>query len=189
MRLIKEALDWICHILISIVVALAIVIFIVQPTHVQGKSMEPTLSDNDEILINKLPHTLKTNVKYDDIVIIDSRVKSKRGFKDDIIDTLKYNLISYKLLNIEDEQIYWVKRVIGKSGDVLKYQNNKLVRNGVILSEPYIKECMEDFPAENVIVPEGYVFVMGDNRNNSTDSRYIGCVPLDHIIGKFVCKF
>ncbi len=48
---------------------------------------------------------------------------------------------------------------------------------------------MEYFPDENIIVPEGYVFVMGDNRNNSTDSRDIGCIPLDHVIGRFFLKF
>lgn len=67
--------------------------YVVQPSHVEGKSMEPTLSDNDQILVNKLPHTFRTNVNYGDIVIIDSRIDRIRCLKDDLIDSLKYNLI------------------------------------------------------------------------------------------------
>lgn len=188
MKILKEVFDWICNILVSVIVALVVIIFVAQPSHVEGSSMEPTLSDNDQILVNKLPHSLKTNVNHGDIVIIDSRVDRERDLKDDITDTLKYNLISYMLFN-EKEHIYWVKRVIGKSGDILKYQDNKLIRNNRITDEPYINELMEYFPDGSIIVPEGYVFVMGDNRNNSTDSRYIGFIPLDHVIGKLIFKF
>lgn len=189
MKLVKEILNWFLHILVAIVVALIIIIFIAQPTHVEGHSMEPTLLDKDQILVNKLSHSLKMDVKYGDIVIIDSRVDRERVLKDDIIDSLKYNLITYKLLRVDQEQIYWVKRVIGKSGDEIEYKNNKLTRNNLVLEEPYIKELMEYFPTEKVVVPKGYIFVMGDNRNNSTDSRIIGCIPIDHVIGKLIFKF
>ena len=165
-KIFKEVLDWLCHILVSVIVALVVIIFVAQPSHVEGSSMEPTLSDNDQILINKIPHSLKINVNYGDIVIVDRRVDRKRDLMDDITDTLKYNLISYMLFN-EKEQIYLVKRVIGKPGDILEYQGNKLIRNNRIIKEPYIKELMEYFPDGCINVPEGYVFVMGDNRNSN----------------------
>ncbi|HEX2946680.1 MAG TPA: signal peptidase I [Clostridia bacterium] len=188
MKILKEVLDWFVHIAIAVIVAFVITIFIAQPSYVHGMSMAPALLDQDKILVNKLPHSLKMEIDYGDIVIIDSRVDRERNFKDDIIDTLRYNLIAYKLLGIDNE-IYWVKRVIGKSGDVFCYKDNILTRNGEVLDEPYIKETMEFFPEGNTVVPEGSVFVMGDNRNNSTDSRIIGCVPLDHVIGKLLIRF
>ncbi len=186
MNKLKEILDWVLHIAIAVITALVIVIFIAQPTHVNGTSMEPTYHNADQILINKLPHTFRTGYTYGDVVIIDSRVDRTRTLKDDIFETIKYNLITYKLFNIQQEH-YWVKRVIGMPGDVLEYRDGKLYRNNKHLNEQYIKEQMEYFPGK-VTVPEDCLFVMGDNRNDSYDSRYIGCIPMDHVIAKVFLK-
>lgn len=187
MKLFKEILDWVAHIAGAVVIALVIVIFIAQPTHVQGTSMEPNYYNADQILINKLPHTFNTGFSYGDVVIIDSRVDRPRTLKDDIFETIKYNLITYKLLHIEQEH-YWVKRVVGMPGDVLEYKGGILYLNNRMLDEPYIKEQMAYFP-EKVIVPENCLFVMGDNRNVSLDSRDIGFIPMDHVIAKVFLKF
>ncbi|HHW31635.1 MAG TPA: signal peptidase I [Clostridiaceae bacterium] len=190
MKLVKEILDWTCHILIAFVMALVIVVFVIQPTQVEGQSMEPTLHDKDRIIINKLSHHLKKDINYGDIVIIDSRIDRKRTLKDDIIDALKYNLITYKLFdNSYESRIYWVKRVIAKEGDVLDYKDNNLYLNGILMEENYVKDLMMYFPEGKIKVPEGHVFVMGDNRNNSTDSRHIGFIPIDHIVGTLFIKF
>jgi|LSQX01.2.fsa_nt_gb signal peptidase I len=187
MKIFKEILDWVLHIAGGIVVALLIVIFIGQPTHVDGSSMEPTYKHADQILVNKLPHTFGSGFDYSDVVIIDSRVDRPRTLKDDIFETIKYNLVTYKLFKIEQDH-YWVKRVIGMPGDVLEYKDGKLYRNFEILEEPYIKEQMEFFPGK-LTVPEDCLFVMGDNRNYSCDSRNIGFVPIDHVIAKVAVKF
>lgn len=80
----------------------------------------------------------------------------------------------------------WVKRVIGKPGDKLEFHDGHVYRNGEKLDEPYINEPMEFSMDGSYTVPEGDVFVMGDNRNHSSDSRFIGPVPIDHVLGK-VC--
>ncbi|HZG80558.1 MAG TPA: signal peptidase I, partial [Brevibacillus sp.] len=85
----------------------------------------------------------------------------------------------------EDKSMY-IKRVIGKPGDVLEFKDNQVYRNGVPLEEPYIKEKMEYMSDKVVTVPENHVFVMGDNRNDSTDSRELGAIPMNHIIGTMI---
>ena len=77
-----------------------------------------------------------------------------------------------------------VNRVIGRPGDVLEFKDGHVWRNGEQLQEPYTKDPKMNFTRSTpVIVPDGHVFVMGDNRNHSSDSRFIGPVPVDHILG------
>ena len=82
-----------------------------------------------------------------------------------------------------------VKRVIGKGGDKLEFKNGHVYRNGNELDESYIHEPMEFSMDGSYTVPEGMVFVMGDNRNHSSDSRFIGPVPVDHVLGRVVFQF
>ncbi len=192
MKILTEILSWIGTILGSILLALAIVIFLFQPTVVNGPSMENTLHNEDKIVINKTQNIFHSVPDYEKIVIIDSRVDRKRSFKDNIIDPIKYNLITYKFFFNEDEfssddEIFWVKRVIGRPNDVIKFENNKVFRNGEELKESYIKEEAYYEDAE-ITVPDNCIFVMGDNRNNSTDSRIIGCIPLGNVIGTYWFK-
>ncbi|SFJ01041.1 signal peptidase I [Thermoflavimicrobium dichotomicum] len=181
MNWVKNTFSWLVSIATGVIVALLISIFVFQPTEVVGSSMEPTLKPNHRIYISKLPHTFKYEPEYGDIVIIDSRVDRPRTFKDDLRDNFFFHLFSEG-----EDHIIWVKRVIGKPGDVLEFKNNKVYRNGQPLDEPYIKEEMNYTSDEKIVVPEGHIFVMGDNRNNSRDSREIGPVPIDHVLGKMI---
>lgn len=190
-KVVRELLSWTGTIVASVVVALLIIVFLFQPTSVDGDSMNNTLSDNDKIIINKTQNIFHSSPDYEDIVIIDSRVDRDRTFWDNVIDPIKYSIIVTKFTkdkDEEEEEIFWVKRVIGKAGDVLEFKNGKVIRNGVTLEEPYIKEPMTYESDEKVTVPENSVFVMGDNRNYSKDSRIIGSIPLDHVIGKYLIK-
>lgn len=179
MKMLKETFTWFCSICIGVAVALFVSIFIFQPTKVMGSSMEPTLQSNNRIFVSKLPRTFSYEPKYGEIVIIDSRIDRPRSFKDDLMDSPLVQLV----VGTDDHTI-WVKRVIGKPGDKLAFKNNKVYRNGVPLQESYTKdEWMAYTSEEEITVPEGQIFVMGDNRNNSRDSREIGCIPIDHVLG------
>ncbi|EGD46507.1 signal peptidase I [Ruminiclostridium papyrosolvens DSM 2782] len=187
MKILRELLGWVGTILGSVVLALIVIIFIFQPTSVDGHSMDNTLHDKEKIIINKTQNIFHGKPKYGDIVIIDSRVDRKRTFWDNVIDPLKYNILVSKFTE-NTQQIFWVKRVIGKAGDELQFKDGKVIRNGITLEEKYIKEPMR-YQSENIIkVPEDCVFVMGDNRNESKDSRVIGPVPNDHVVGKYLFK-
>ncbi|MFZ7102740.1 MAG: signal peptidase I [Peptococcaceae bacterium] len=183
--LIMEAFS---TVLIALVFAVFINIFILQPSTVFGSSMEPTLHNGDFVIMSKFVNTFDLEPDYTDIVIIDSVVNRKHSWRDDLIFTLKYNKITNLLYNQAPEDRYWIKRVIGKSGDTIEIKDGQLFRNGELLKEDYIKEEMEGTPDQKVIIPENYIYVMGDNRNHSADSRIIGCVPIENVIGKLIYK-
>ncbi len=179
MKLFRKIRSWVGSLAIAYVLSLLIGIFLLQPYRVDGHSMDPTLSDNQRLFVSKLSHTFSYLPDYGDIVIIDSRVNRDRSFMDDVLEN---PLI--QLLTRDDDRIYYVKRVIGKPGDVLELSDGQLYRNGERLDEPYIKEEMNAFVGGLWKVPDGHVFVMGDNRNHSDDSRSIGYIPLNHVLGK-----
>jgi signal peptidase I len=187
-KMLKEILDWVGTILIAVVIAMFINIFIFRPSEIWGYSMEPNLEQGQIGIMSRLHHTFNIKPTYNDIVIIDSRVDRRHTILDDVVDCYKYNIISNKLFHQVNEN-YWIKRVIGKAGDVLEFKAGKVYRNGTELDEPYIKEPMHYNSDKKITVPSKSIFVMGDNRNNSKDSREIGCVPLTNVLGKFMFKF
>ena len=176
-----EVLDWLYSIVVALILAMIIHIFIFVPTRVSGESMYPSLQNGQYLIVSKIGHVLHKDVNYKDIVIIDSRVQRERTWADDVLEPLD-NYLSIFSHNSQQHNI-WVKRVIGKSGDELAFHDGYVYRNGEKLEEAYIKEPMEFSMHGTYVVPEGMVFVMGDNRNHSSDSRFIGAVPLDHVLG------
>lgn len=176
-----EVLDWLYSIVVALILAMIIHIFIFVPTRVSGESMYPSLQNGQYLIVSKIGHVLHKDVNYKDIVIIDSRVQRERTWADDVLEPLD-NYLSIFSHNSQQHNI-WVKRVIGKSGDELAFHDGYVYRNGEKLEEAYIKEPMEFSMGGTYVVPEGMVFVMGDNRNHSSDSRFIGAVPLDHVLG------
>jgi signal peptidase I len=178
-KVFRKIRSWVGSLAIAYILSLLIGIFLLQPYRVDGHSMDPTLRDSQRLFVSKLSHTFSYMPDYGDIVIIDSRVNRERTFMDDVMEN---PLI--QLLTRDEDRIYYVKRVIGKPGDMLELTGGQLFRNGERLEESYIKEEMNAFVGGIWEVPEGHVFVMGDNRNHSDDSRSIGYIPLNHVLGK-----
>lgn len=183
MKQIKEAANWVLSIACAMILAVLLNAFVFQPTEVLGSSMEPTLHNGEMVFLSKLTHTLNLDLDYGDIVVIDSRIKQNRSWKNDILESPLVQLIFKDKKNLKSS--FWIKRVIGKPGDILEIRDGRVFRNGEALDEPYLKEPMNTWGQKYVIQP-GEVFLMGDNRNNSQDSRVIGPVPIDHVLGKMM---
>lgn len=129
--------------------------FLVTPVRVSGQSMYPTLKNGEIMILNKINYRFN-DIKRGDIVVIKT-------------DTGKI-----------------IKRVIGLPNETLKYENNILYIDGVEVKEPYLKEKTEDFNLSEIRVkkiPSNYYFVIGDNRDNSKDSRIIGLINKKDIKG------
>ncbi|AOY74538.1 signal peptidase I [Clostridium formicaceticum] len=192
-RIIKEILEWGKILLFSLVASIFLSAFILQPSIVCEASMEPTLEGKssfdvnkagDYVMIFKSAYILGNEPEYGDIVIIDSRVNRQRTLKDKVID----NPLIRRAMNDTNDRQFWIKRVIGEAGDLLEFKEGTVYRNGIALEEDYIKEdMMKAF--ETIKVPENHVFVMGDNRNISIDSREIGSVPVENVLGKVIFRF
>jgi signal peptidase I len=179
MKTLYEIWSWVRSIGIAFIIAFCISVFVFQPFKVSGHSMDPSLHDKQFLIVSKFSHTFSYLPNYSDIVVIDSRVDRIRTFKDDL---LEFPLLQF--LTSSSDPIFYVKRVIGKPGDTLEFKDHKVFRNGIALQEPYIKETMNYTSDQKLVVPDKHIFVMGDNRNNSNDSRSIGFIPLDHVMGK-----
>ncbi len=177
--ILKSIREWIVYLVISFIIMLLIGIFVFQTTKVVGLSMYPTLQDSQVVYVLKLNHTFGLTPDYEDIVIMDSRLDRKRSFKDEFLDSPLGQLF----YESKDHHL-WIKRVIGRPGDEIIIKENRVFRNGTPLDEPYINAEMYTSGEKKWVIPEDYVFVMGDNRNHSKDSREIGIVPINHILGR-----
>lgn len=160
----KEIFEWIKTIVISVVIALVITAFI-RPTLVKGHSMYPTLQPNNYLIINKIPYMFH-NPERGDIVVFKSHLKTDDGKEKDLI-----------------------KRVIAVEGDHLTIKEGTTYINGEVIKENYINGDFTSGDLE-MDVPKGEVFVMGDNRQNSLDSRdsRVGPVNVDTIRGKVLVR-
>ncbi len=156
-RIGEELLAWFRTLVSAAVYATLIVTFGFQVARVEGQSMAPTLEDQDRLIVNKFAYRLH-DPSVGDIVM---------------------------LLYPEDPRKSFVKRVIGEPGDTIRLVDGRVYRNDVLLPDDYIPdEFRSHDPWGPQTVPSGYYFVMGDHRNNSSDSRTWGFVPQKYIIGK-----
>lgn len=182
-----EIWEWTYSILLAVVIALLIKNFLFSTTIVKGQSMEPTLQENNMLVIDRLSQVRGLMPERGDVVTVEApEATSDEG----VAQYSKVNGWFNKLVHSFTKVLY-VKRVIGLPGDEIEIKGNEVRINGEIIEEDYIKEPMLFSPyfIDEITVPEGHVFVMGDNRNNSKDSRYFGVVPYEKIEGKAIFRF
>jgi signal peptidase I len=169
-------------ILMAFALALLIKSTLLQAFWIPTGSMEPTLVPNDRVIVAKVPYYFHDPQRGDVIVFEepDPAKEPERGVWGAITHWLGQGLG----FSPPDHPDY-IKRVIGEPGDVVSAKNGAVYVNEVRISEPYLHERRARFP--ETTVPAGELFVMGDNRSNSLDSRFgLGFVPIDRVVGKAV---
>lgn len=154
----REALEWIVCILVAVALALTFNTFVAQIIIVDGTSMEPTLMNRERMLVTRFTYRIRM---------------PERG-----------EIVILHYPDPADRENY-VKRVVGLPGDTVEIRDGTLYVNGSAIDEPYIAARMERDLAP-VVVPKGTVYVLGDNRNDSHDSRYydVGPVSTDLLLGE-----
>ncbi len=175
---------WFKQLVLILLATLLISVLIIQTYDINDVSMEPTFDPRgNRVLVFLTPYLFNGEPNHGDIVIIDSRVDQDRTMWDRFIES---PLVSLALR--ERSEHLWIKRVVGLPGDRLEFHEGRVYRNGRELEEDYVMEKMREEP-DPVEVPEGHVFVMGDNRNRSADSRQVGPIPTGNIQGRVVLRF
>ncbi|MCI8528184.1 MAG: signal peptidase I [Lachnospiraceae bacterium] len=162
-KVLKEIINTLLYLLCVLLLTLAVNTYVGQRTAVEGSSMEPTLSDKDNLIVDKISYRFQEPERFDIIVF---------SFK-------------YK------EDTYYIKRIIGLPGETVRIdEEGNIYINDEILEESYGREVIKaetmGLARETIVIGEDEYFVLGDNRNNSTDSRspLVGNVNRKDIIGR-----
>ncbi|MFN7249503.1 MAG: signal peptidase I [Anaerobacillus sp.] len=166
-RIKKEVISWVKTLVVVLVLVVAIRAFLFTNYIVYGSSMMPTIADRERVIINKIGYDVGLPQRFDMIVFHAT------------------------------ETTDYIKRIIGLPGDTIEFKEDNLYINGELIEETYLNDIKakykrrpytDDFTLEwltgETHVPEGHIFVLGDNRPNSIDSRQIGFIPLEKIVGK-----
>ena len=158
--ILGELLSWIIYIVIVVILSLGIITFVGQRTKVSGHSMEMTLSDGDNLIVDKISYRFRDPERFEIIVF-----------------PFQY-----------EEHTYYIKRIIGLPGETVQVIDGYVYINGEMLDENYGLEVMDDpgIAAEPITLGEDEYFVLGDNRNHSSDSRdpSVGVLHRDDIMGR-----
>lgn len=161
----KEIKEWIKDIVVAIIIAVLILQFI-KPTFVRETSMLPTLQEFNFLFLSKQSYRFG-EPKHGDIIVFHTALRTETG----------------------DEKML-IKRVIGLPGDTIDIADGKVSIDGEVQDEPYTFEDYTSGEVKDLVIPDDYLFVMGDNRQHSIDSRdpTVGLVKIDDVYGKAVFR-
>jgi signal peptidase I len=155
----RQAIEWVLLIGTALAIALLIKTFLFQAFYIPSESMYPTLKTHDRVLVNKVSYKLH-DIHRGDIVVFEKPKNETSDIKD------------------------LVKRVIALPNETVEGRNDKIFINGRELHEPYLSEGTITSTFEQQVVPPNAVWVMGDNRPHSRDSRYFGPIPESSVVGR-----
>ena len=197
---IKDIIEWGYCIIIALILALLFRYFIGTPTIVKQRSMFPTLIENQRLILNRTFRITKKMPKRGDIITFEAPSTSNVYDKWNADQTNPVAIYDEEPKGIFKRFVYYcleitkksyIKRVIALPGEHVKIENSKVYINGKELEEDYLNDDVvtETEIFYDFIVPEGYIFAMGDNRAKSTDCRELGCIPLNKLEGVVIFRF
>lgn len=159
-NVMRELLGMLVYVGIVLAITFLIITFVGQRTHVSGESMENTLDDGDQLIVDKLTYRFHDPERFD-IIVFPFRYK---------------------------DNTYYIKRIIGLPGETVQIADGEIYINGEVLEESYGREVMQDagLAAEPITLGDDEYFVLGDNRNYSSDSRdpSVALIHRKEIIGR-----
>ena len=166
-------------IVLAFVLAIVLKTFVVQAFYIPSGSMEPTLMPGDRVLVSKLGGAPARG----DIIVFQDPAPSPGPDRGLVGGALHWLSEGLGVVRPADED--FIKRVIGLPGDTVELQDGRLYVNGARVPEPYLKGPPDRRDFGPITVPPNDLFVLGDNRLNSNDSRFgLGYIPLDRVVGK-----
>ena len=188
---VKEILEWVLCFVIAYAIYLVINYFIGTIAGVKQSSMYPTSKEGDRVVISRRV-LFNKSLNRSDVVILEAPIDVESNETDYAVYENKTGLdyFTYNVMGLGKRS--YIKRVIGLPGDHLYVaETGEVYINEELLDEPYLVEGLKTPRTGNyydIEIPEGYVFVMGDNREGSKDSRELGLIPINKIEGKVVIR-
>lgn len=196
---LKNILEWAYCIIIAIGLALLFRYYVGTPTVVKQVSMYNTLEEGERLILSRWTRTTKGKYEKGDIITFEAPSNPlPSALEIDMKNPIaQYNyepkglFAKFSYYVLEFSKTSYIKRIIATEGDHIKIENGKVYLNGEELNEPYLRDGIttQSSMFTDITVPEGCVFVMGDNREHSTDSRSFGCIPVKKIESKVVIRF
>ena len=193
--ILREVLDWVICFAIAFVVYLLINYFFICAPTVKQQSMHPTIKNNEKVLTIR-PWMKGSKFEYGQIITFEAPIDNKLYIdSNETLYTAQYEnytgitLFLYNFLDVN--KVSYIKRVIGLPGDHIVIKDGMVYRNDEKIEEPYLREMNTEIQEQeyaDVIVPENTVYVMGDNREQSKDSRSFGCIPYSRVNGYVLCR-
>jgi signal peptidase I len=170
---------------VALAIAVVIKSFLIQPFYIPSESMLPTIEVNDRVMVSKLSYRFGSPQRGD-IVVFKSPFNGDAGEESiaDLVMRHVFEALGIRAASAED----FIKRIAAVEGDRVEIHDNKVWVNGDALEEPYIPNDVRMNDEAPQVVPAGHVFVMGDNRDESFDSRRFGPIPVEDIVGEAVVR-
>ncbi len=191
----KEILEWVYCIIIAVVLALLVRYFLGTPTIVKQVSMYPTLVEGQRLILNRWERTTGKNYKKGDIITFEAPTNKNVESNENPVASYDYEpkgiFGKFVYYVLELNKTSYIKRVIALEGEHVEIKDGKVYINGEEQKEEYLSSDVVTSSSglTDFIVPEGYIFAMGDNRPRSTDCRAFGCIPVDKVEGVVTLRF